>query len=221
MRHQETLGKQTLSAIRTIAKTLTKYKDLLRLSSSRVDIEYSHFPHFRPVSHLGARPRSQSPHHSSLRDQARVQQSRSLEERRSRISRQRNTGSSTGGEDHRVYSGQGEDPRVYSGQGEDPRVYSVQGEDPRVYSVQGEDPRVYSVQGEDPRVYSVQGEDPRVYSVQGEDPRVYRPGPAPTITLRRPSLTCLPLEPGLKCSDPLYRASCGPGGLSFDYYQQS
>ena len=208
MRHQETLGKQTLSAICTIA---TKYKDLLRLSSSRVDIEYSHFPQFRPVSHLGARPRSQSPHHSSLRDQARVQQSRSLEERRSRISRQRNTWSSTGGED----------PRVYSGQGEDPRVYSVQGEDPRVYSVQGEDPRVYNVQGEDPRVFSVHGEDPRVYSVQGEDPRVYRPGPAPTITLRRPSLTCLPLEPGLKCSDPLYRASCGPGGLSFNYYQQS
>ena len=50
-----------------------------------------------------------------------------------------------------------------------------------------------------------------------------RPGPAapalaapPVITLRRPSLTCLPLEPGLKCSDPLYRAALGPGGLSFN-----
>ena len=26
----------------------------------------------------------------------------------------------------------------------------------------------------------------------------------------------LPLEPGLKCSDPLYRAALGPGGLSFN-----
>ena len=45
------------------------------------------------------------------------------------------------------------------------------------------------------------------------------PGQAPAppvITLRRPSLTCLPLEPGLKCSDPLYRATFVPGGQSFN-----
>ena len=164
-------------------QTLYIDKNKRTLPSSLLAKSTTTSSHFRLEPHLGARkrqpsqpshrPRSHSPHYpgpssaSSLRvtrgpspSLMRAQQSRSLDERRSRISRQRNTS------------------------------------------------------------YS------QTWAPEEAEARLMAPGPPnrppgqapapPVITLRRPSLTCLPLEPGLKCSDPLYRATFLPGGQSFN-----
>jgi len=114
------------------------------------------------------RPRSNSPNPKQAKSQAlkpstsektsKVQQSRSLDERRSRISRQRNSS----------FSNLQEDPLTNGG-------------------------------------HSVPNSRMEHQTTQTNYSRC-NPHP-PTITLRRPSQTCLPIEHGLKCSDPLYQAS--------------
>ena len=114
------------------------------------------------------RPRSHSPNPKQSRSHAlrpstsektyKVQQSRSLDERRSRISRQRNSS----------FSNLQEEPLNNGG------LTST----------------------------NLRMEN---QATQTQYSR-YSPQP-PTITLRRPSQTCLPVEHGIKCSDPLYQAS--------------
>ena len=118
------------------------------------------------------RPRSHSPNPKqtkshTLRPSAnektsKVQQSRSLDERRTRISRQRNSSFSNLQEESSINEGsQLSNTRLDHGTTQTP------------------------------------------YSRCTPTP--------PTITLRRPSQTCLPVDHGLKCSDPLFQASLSLG----------
>jgi hypothetical protein len=129
-------------------------------NTSQSGASSSSIPKYRPRSHSPNPKQTKSPalRPSSNEKTSKVQQSRSLDERRSRISRQRNSS----------FSNLQEEPVSNGGQ-------------------------------------SVPNSRMENQTTQTNYSRC-TPHP-PTITLRRPSQTCLPVEHGLKCSDPLYQAS--------------
>jgi len=120
----------------------------------------SSIPKYRPRSHSPnpKQPKSHALRPSSTEKTSKVQQSRSLDERRSRISRQRNSS--------------------FSNLQEEPLSNGA------------------------PPVPISRMEHQTTQTTYTR----CTPHP-PTITLRRPSQTCLPVDHGLKCSDPLYQAS--------------
>lgn len=129
-------------------------------NTSQSGASSSSIPKYRPRSH-SPNPKQTKSHAlrpSSNEKTSKVQQSRSLDERRSRISRQRNSS----------FSNLQEEPLSNGG----PPVPNSRTEHQTTQTT---------------------------YSRCTPHP--------PTITLRRPSQTCLPVDHGLKCSDPLYQAS--------------
>jgi hypothetical protein len=133
-------------------------------NTSQSGASSSSIPKYRPRSH-SPNPKQTKSHAlrpSSNEKTSKVQQSRSLDERRSRISRQRNSS----------FSNLQEEPLSNGG----PPVPNSRTEHQTTQTT---------------------------YSRCTPHP--------PTITLRRPSQTCLPVDHGLKCSDPLYQASLSLG----------